>query len=103
MNDDFNFSEAISVLFEINKYININKSSEGAALLLKLGSVLGLFKEITKPQEKLPENITNLIEARNSAKKNKDFTKADALKNELLALGIQLEDTRDGTRWKKIQ
>ncbi|MFA5878640.1 MAG: cysteine--tRNA ligase [Candidatus Margulisiibacteriota bacterium] len=100
MNNDFNFSEALSVLFEINKYTNIHHSPAAAALLIKLGNILGLFQNINFKEEALPQQISKLIEERTLAKKEKNYQRADEIKRELLTLGIQLEDTPSGVRWK---
>jgi cysteinyl-tRNA synthetase len=61
--------------------------------------VLGLIVE--KEDEMLDEEIDSLIEQRQQARKNKDFAKADEIRDTLLAKGIILEDTREGVRWKR--
>ena len=63
-----------------------------------INSVLGIF---TFEKEILSEDIENRIEERNTARKEKDYEKADRIRKNLLDMGIILEDTRDGTRWKK--
>ncbi len=101
MDDDINFTAAIGVLFDLNKFVN--KEQCGQPLFLELGHLLGLFYSVGEDQDKaLPIEIDHLIEARAEAKKNKDFAKADALRAQLLNdHHIILEDTAEGTRWKR--
>ncbi len=54
-----------------------------------------------KKEEMLAEDIEKMIEERQAARKAKDFARADAIRDELLAKGIVLEDTREGVKWKK--
>lgn len=61
--------------------------------------MLGLI--VDKEEEMLAEDIEKMIEERQAARKAKDFAKADAIRDELLAKGIILEDTREGVKWKK--
>ncbi len=65
----------------------------------KLTDVLGII--VDKPEEILDEEIEKMIEDRQAARKAKDFAKADAIRDELLAKGIVLEDTREGVKWKR--
>lgn len=110
MEDDFNTADAMAAVFDLVKFINSNVSSDNSKdfleglndLLLKLTDVLGL--DILKNEDASDEDaswIEALIEERTQAKKNKDFGRADEIRDELLAKGIVLEDTRDGVRWKK--
>ena len=66
---------------------------------MKLTDVLGLI--VDKKEEMLAEDIEKMIEERQAARKAKDFARADAIRDELLAKGIVLEDTREGVKWKK--
>ena len=108
MDDDINTADAISAIFDIVKYINVEfgeASTKGditAALDLigELGGVLGIIEE--KKEEILDADIEALIEERNQARKNKDFARADQIRDELKAAGIELEDTRQGVKWKRI-
>lgn len=61
--------------------------------------MLGLI--VDKKEEMLAEDIEKMIEERQAARKAKDFARADAIRDELLAKGIVLEDTREGVKWKK--
>lgn len=107
MEDDFNTADAIAAVFEIVKLANSNLTAEnGKAVLTKalttitgLCDVLGIIT--TKEEELLDEEIDQLIQDRQDARKNKDFAKADEIRNLLLDKGIILEDTREGVRWKR--
>ena len=107
MDDDFNTADAIAAIFDLVKYINTNADAKSSkeylenlfALLVKLTDVLGLI--VDKEEEMLAEDIEKLIEERQAARKAKDFARADAIRDELLAKGIILKDTREGVQWKK--
>ncbi len=110
MDDDLNTADAIACVFDLVKFINSNTSSDNSPaflnrlrdVLLKLTDCLGL--EIDKTASEDEEDaawIEELIEERTMAKKSKDFKRADEIRDELLAKGIVLEDTRDGVRWKR--
>ena len=108
MDDDLNTADGISAIFELASHINQTtdeKSSKAylaAALDLftELTGVLGIIQKHALVDE---AKINQSIEERNQAKKNKDFAKADAIRDELKAMGIELLDTRAGTTWKQIQ
>ena len=68
-------------------------------LIVKLSDVLGLIVE--KEEEMLAEDIEALIEERQAARKERNFQRADEIRDELLKKGIILEDTREGVKWKK--
>ena len=107
MDDDFNTADAIAAVFELVKYINTTadgtRSKEYLASLYKrlesLTDVLGII--IEKKEEMLDEEIEAMIEKRQAARKERDFALADQIRDELLARGIILEDTREGVKWKK--
>ena len=107
MDDDFNTADAIAAIFDLVKYINTNAEAANTKeylqklfdLLVKLTDVLGLI--VDKEEEMLAEDIEKLIEERQAARKAKDFARADAIRDELLAKGIILKDTREGVQWKK--
>ncbi len=118
MRDDFNTSEAIAVLFEINKALNSTVKEEQAeqaavyyATLRHLTNILGLVQynvdEFLKSdigQEALDltsEQIEGLIQQRQDAKKAKEFARADEIRQSLLDQGVVLEDTRQGTVWRR--
>ena len=98
LNDDLNTSSAITIMFDTLK-ADINSGTK-LKLLESYDKVLGLdlLKENKKEiDEDLEKYILSKIEERNNAKKNKDFTLADNIRNELLEKGIVLKDTREGT------
>ncbi len=107
MDDDFNTADAISSVFELVKFINTTVSGESSKeyltylfeLLVKLTDVLGVI--VDKEEEILAEDIEALIAARQAARKERDFKRADEIRDELLQKGIVLEDTREGVKWKK--
>ncbi len=104
MNDDFNFAGAVGILFELNKFIHREK--RGSALLGKLGAILGLFfsdLSSSSQVDEISDEITQLIDERNKARTEKDFKRSDEIRAQLLGMGIQLEDSKEGTRWSRIQ
>ena len=108
MDDDFNTADALAAVFELVKFANINvqegSSKEFAGhtleVMTKLCDVLGLTLE--KKEEILDEEIENLIAERQAARKAKDFARADEIRGLLLDKGIELKDTREGVKWKRI-
>ncbi|MDU4681346.1 MAG: cysteine--tRNA ligase, partial [Cutibacterium avidum] len=68
-------------------------------LLKKLTRVLGIMEN---DREELSHDIDKLIKERNDARKNKDFARADEIRDNLKEMGIEIEDTRSGTTWKRI-
>nr|WP_307998866.1 cysteine--tRNA ligase [uncultured Merdimonas sp.] len=107
MDDDFNTADAVAAVFDLVKYINTSTSESSSkeymekllGRLVKLCDVLGFI--VDKEEEILAEDIEKMIEERQAARKAKDFARADAIRDELLAKGIILEDTREGVKWKK--
>jgi len=109
MDDDFNTAEALAVLFELANEVNRSQSTEAAKQLKALAGVLGLLQR--DPQEFLQGEaiegglsdtaINAQIEARNAAKKSKNFAEADRIRKELLEAGIVLEDSQQGTAWRR--
>ena len=107
MDDDFNTADAIAAIFELVKYANTTATAESSKeylrglldRIVKLGDVLGLI--LDKKEELLDADIEKLIEERQTARKAKDFARADAIRDELLKKGIILKDTREGVQWKK--
>ena len=107
MDDDFNTADAISVIFELVKFINTNtdenSSKEYVESLLKqlttLADICGLILE--RKEEILDQEIEDMIAARQAARKEKNFKLADEIRDTLLQKGIILEDTREGVKWKR--
>ena len=107
MDDDINTADAIAVIFELVRDLNSNldaTSSQpaiiaGQNLFAELTTVLGLA--VKDKETNLDAAVEDLIAQRQAARKAKDFKRADEIRDELLAQGIVLEDTREGVKWKK--
>lgn len=108
MDDDFNTADALAAVFELVKFANtkVNEESTGAFagylldIIIRLCDVLGLI--VLKKEEVLDEDIEALIEERQAARKAKDFAHADEIRAKLLDMGIELKDTREGVKWKRV-
>ena len=104
---DSNTADAIAAIFNLVKYANTTATTEGSKeyakalydLLVKLTDVLGLI--VDKKEEILDDEIEALIAERQAARKEKNFARADEIRDELAAKGIVLLDTREGVKWKK--
>jgi cysteinyl-tRNA synthetase len=109
MDDDFNTPEAIAVLFDLANEVNRNQSEESATQLRTLAGVLGLLQRDPQTFLKgvtsiggLDETAINAqIEDRIAAKKSKNFADADRIRKELLEAGVVLEDSAQGTTWRR--
>ena len=112
LNDDFNTPIALSILFEIAKQINIerisnpNKANVLSAMLIKLGNFIGILEynaeEYLKQGSELSEaEISEKIAQREAARNSKDFAMSDQIRDELVELGIILEDSTNGTTWRR--
>ena len=107
MDDDLNTADAISVIFELVKYANVNVTEESTKATVelvlntvtKLCDILGIITE--KKKEILDSDIEALIEERQSARKAKNIARADEIRDQLSDMGIILEDTREGVKWKR--
>ena len=107
MEDDFNTADAVSAIFEMvklsNSFVSIENSMEliekVLGIVTTLCDILGM--ETEKKEEILADEIEQLIADRQVARKNKDFAKADEIRQLLLSKGIVLEDTREGVKWKR--
>lgn len=106
MDDDLNTADAISAIFELIKFSNsnVNENStaafaEGIYKELKVLSedVLGI--KLERKAQVLDSDIEALIAERTQARKDKNFARADEIRDELLAMGIELKDTREGVKW----
>ena len=106
MDDDLNTADAISVLFELVKYLNINLSKDSAKEVVQKGlNILTELSEIlsilSRKEEIIEEEILELIEKRNMARNNKKYQLADQIRDELEGKGIILKDTPEGVKWKR--
>lgn len=110
MDDDLNTADAIAAMFEMVREINANITAtsnssvviiEFAANLLKeLGNVLGILQK--SQQNSLNAEIEELIAKRQQARKEKNWTLADSIRDQLKEMGIVLEDTPQGVKWRKV-
>ena len=109
MDDDINTADAIAALFDLVYFANTSLSADSgkaaldstAALLRELGGVLGLLGK--QQDTSLDDEIEDLIVQRNQARKSKDFQKADAIRDHLKSMGIVLEDTPQGVKWRRAE
>ena len=107
MDDDFNTADAVSAIFELVKLANSTANEEStrayaellAGTIAKLSDVLGIITE--RKAEVLDSKVEELIAARQQARKEKNFALADEIRQKLLDMGIVLEDTREGVKWKR--
>ena len=108
MDDDLNTADALGVLFDFARWINIfatdahTKAAIEAvkARYAELNGVLGLV--VKERKEDFPTEATALLEARKEAKKAKDWARADAIREELKTMGFAVEDTKDGAKLKRL-
>ena len=107
MEDDFNTADAIAAIFELVKLANATVSGDSsrpyveylATTIKKLCDVLGVLTE--RKTEVLDGEVEALIARRQQARKEKNFALADQIRQQLLDMGILLEDTREGVKWKR--
>nr|WP_276938511.1 cysteine--tRNA ligase [Helcococcus sueciensis] len=106
MDDDFNTSNALTSIYELARYINSNFNNESSTKDMiyakeKFSTLLDVLG-ISFVKENLDEEIENLIEERTNARKEKDFKKADEIRDKLHQMGIELKDTPTGVVWKRV-
>ena len=107
MDADLNTADAETAIFNLVKFANVEVTAESSREfaeavkkeIVELSDILGLIVDVR--EEDLDEEIEQKIAERNAARKAKDFAKADAIRDELLAKGIILKDTRDGVKWDR--
>ena len=112
MADDFNTPEALAVLFQLSHDIHKTQSPRLVATLKHLGAILGILQHPVDDflQAMLPdsgkqiakEDIERLINERNQARADKNWQRADEIRNRLLEQGVELEDGKAGTIWRKL-
>ncbi|WP_273323312.1 cysteine--tRNA ligase [Vallitalea guaymasensis] len=107
MEDDFNTADAISSIFELVKFANKNTDSDSSRkfiqdIIILIDELCGILGIVSKKKEiLLDEEINDLIEKRQQARKDRDFALADKIRDDLKDKGIILEDTREGVRWHR--
>ena len=107
MEDDFDTPAAFAVLHELRRELNRTKSAETAGLLKALGATLGFFQDapaafVQGAANTAQIDVDALVKERNAAKQGRDFTRADAIRMQLDAAGIVLEDKPGGlTEWRR--
>ena len=112
LDDDFNTPIALSILFELAKAVNlqrdqdIDQANALSQLLQKLGGYIGILQTdadsfLKRGVDLADEDIDAKIKQRDEAKANKDFALSDQIRGELTKLGIVLEDSADGTTWRR--
>jgi len=109
MDDDFNTPEAFAVLFELVNEVNKSGAQEAASMLKSLAGILGLLQR--QPETFLqgevsadgytPDKIEQMIALRLDARRTKNFAEADRVRQELIQNGIVLEDSPQGTIWRR--
>ena len=110
MNDDFNTPEALAVMFELANEINRSEDNSLVPSLIAMGDLLGILQleplsflqNNLGPHGILDTDIEALIEQRRVARANRDFAAADKVRQDLLGLGIELEDKTEGTSWRRV-
>lgn len=107
MDDDINTADALAVIFDLVREANTRLTRDSSPKDIKAS--LDIFDELTdvlglvdKKEELIEQDIEDLIQKRQDARKNRDFKMADRIRDELKEKGIVLEDTREGVKWKKI-
>ncbi|PJZ28138.1 cysteine--tRNA ligase [Leptospira kmetyi] len=107
--DDLNVSKALAVVFESIKQINSVMDADKAdskqrmeyiQILAYYDRIFGVL-DFSSEKDLIDSEIDFLIEERQTARKNKDFARSDAIRDQLLAQGILIEDTKDGIRWRR--
>ena len=112
MDDDFNTPEAFAVLFDLAKELNKSAGQQAADLagiMIKLADILGILQQspndflqgATSGEQDDVAAIEGLIKARNDARASKDWAAADTARDALNALKVVLEDTANGTTWRR--
>lgn len=110
MDDDFNTPNGLGGLFDLTKMLNLETAKDeastgkleaGRELLVRLLAIFGV--EVKEQETLLDEEIQTLIDKRNAARANRDFAEADRIRDDLKQRGIVLEDTNQGTRWRREQ
>lgn len=101
INDDLNMPKALSILWAVIKDKQL-KDNEKLHLIIKFDKVFGLdLNNIFEEEIEIPEEVKKIIEERQEARKNKDYKKADELREKIKNMGFLIDDTKEGLRLKK--
>ena len=112
LDDDLNASAALASLFDLVRGLNRRiadrslstaDAARALAFLRELDTVLGILPDAGDEASDLPTGAAELLEARVAARAGRDWAASDRLRDELLALGVAVEDTRDGQRWRRLE
>jgi len=107
MDDDLNTAQALAVLFDLVREINIAMDQKGvseedhAAIHKAVAEINEVFDILAEPESEMDSRIRELIEQRNAARRARNFPLADQFRSQIYEMGYIIEDTREGTRWKK--
>jgi cysteinyl-tRNA synthetase len=107
LKDDLNLPAAVGHLFEFIKAFNARLESGKATPAERAGAMAMLrhanrILDVIEFPEAVDADVEKLIAERQAARKRRDFARSDEIRQQLLAMGIQLDDTKDGTRWKRL-
>jgi cysteinyl-tRNA synthetase len=108
LDDDLNASAALGALFDLVRELNRRlerrslSSADAARALDALRDLDRVLAVLPEPEEALAPEIEALLAAREAARAARDWTASDRLRDELMALGVSVEDTRDGQRWRRV-
>lgn len=103
INDDLNMPQALSTMWDVVRSKERISSEDKLKLIFEFDRIFGLRLDEEEIEEKLSEEVENLIRKREEARKMKDFESADNIRDEMKEMGIILEDTPTGVKWKKIK
>jgi cysteinyl-tRNA synthetase len=108
MDDDFNTAKALGHLFELSRAVNrmaeggdLVQAGAGARAVVRLGNVLGIFTRGPRADEQWSPDILDLVNERETARGARDWSRADEIRDQLLAQGVVIEDSADGPRLKR--
>jgi cysteinyl-tRNA synthetase len=109
LDDDLNVSAALAALFDLVREINRRVADRGLSTA-DAGRALGVLRDLDgvlavlpEPTEGVPPEVADLLAAREAARTGRNWAESDRLRDELLAMGVSVEDTRDGQRWRRME
>jgi len=103
INDDLNMPQALSVMWDLVRSKERISPEDKLRIVFEFDKIFGLRLDEEEIEEKLSEEVENLIRKREEARKAKDFGTADEIRDQLKEMGVILEDTPTGVKWKKIK